>query len=125
MSLGHLKLFFIVLIFCFSVFAEPIQKKTASLKLLDKTSNKIMEKKIDINTSISWGSLYIQIFSCYSSPPDEIPENYVLIEVVDKLNHEKEYIFRGWMISSSPDVTPLEHAIYDLWLDACINESTS
>ena len=28
------------------------------------------------------------------------------------------------MISSSPDVTPLEHPIYDLWLLDCSNDKT-
>ncbi len=125
MSRGLHKLIFLALIFCSSVFAEPIKKETASLKLLDKTSNKVVEKKIDVNSIISWGSLEIYIYSCYSSPSDEIPEDYVLIEVIDKLNNEKEYIYRGWMISSSPDVTPLEHSVYDLWLVDCINDSTS
>ena len=29
------------------------------------------------------------------------------------------------MISSSPEVTPLEHPIYDLWLLGCVNDNTS
>ena len=29
------------------------------------------------------------------------------------------------MISSLPDVTPLEHPIYDLWLLGCSNDKTS
>ena len=29
------------------------------------------------------------------------------------------------MISSSPDVTPLENPIYDLWLVDCSNDKTS
>ena len=120
MSLGLHK-FIILLLFSFPVFSEPIKKNYATLKLLDKTSNKVSEKNIAVNDSISWDSLDVNIFACYSSPPDEIPENYVLIELIDKLNNEKEFIYRGWMISSSPDVTPLEHPIYDLWLIECIN----
>ena len=34
-------------------------------------------------------------------------------------------IYKGWMISSSPDVTPLENPIYDLWLVDCSNDKTS
>ena len=34
-------------------------------------------------------------------------------------------IYKGWMISSLPDVTPLEHPIYDLWLLGCSNDKTS
>ena len=125
MNLGLHKFLFLIILFSSSGFAEPIKKQSATLKLLDKTSNKVLEKNVKVNSSISLGSLDIKIYSCYSSPPDEVPENYILLEVIDKLNDEKEYIYRGWMISSSPDVTPLEHPIYDLWLIDCIVNKTS
>ena len=113
---------FFILIFLFSssVFAEPIQKNYATLKLLDKISNNVSEKNLEVDSSSLWGTLEVHIHACYSSPPDEVPENYVLLEIIDKLNNEKEFIYQGWMISSSPDVTPLEHPIYDLWLIECI-----
>tara|TARA_Y100000590_G_scaffold104077_2_gene118450 strand:+ start:1754 stop:2131 length:378 start_codon:yes stop_codon:yes gene_type:complete len=125
MNLGLHKFLFLIILFSSSGFAEPIKKQSATLKLLDKTSNKVLEKNVKVNSSISLGSLDIKIYSCYSSPPDEVPENYILLEVIDKLNDEKEYIYRGWMISSSPDITPLEHPIYDLWLVGCISDNAS
>ena len=120
MSLGLLKIYLYLFLFCSSVLAEPIAGTSAKLKLLDKTTNKVSQKKINVNSLIDWESLNIQIYACYSSPPEEIPEDYVLLEVRDTLSIKKEYIYRGWMISSSPDVTPLEHPIYDLWLIDCM-----
>ena len=64
-------------------------------------------------------------FYCGSTPPTEIPEDYVLIDVYDTINNENTNIYKGWMISSSPDVTSLENPIYDLWLVNCINDKTS
>ena len=125
MKLGLHNFIIFLLFFPLVVLAEPIEKNTAVLKLLDKTSNKVDEKKIEVNKNVKWGSLEISIFSCYSSPSDEIPEDYVLIEIIDKLFEEQGYIYRGWMISSSPEVTPLQHPIYDLWLVDCINDITS
>ena len=119
MSLGLHNFILIFFLSVSTVFADPIQKKFATLKLLDKTSNSVDEKNIEVNKSFIWGSLDIYIHACYSAPPDEIPENYVLLQVMDKLNNEEEFIYQGWMISSSPDVTPLEHPIYDLWLINC------
>ena len=60
-----------------------------------------------------------------STPPTEIPEYYVLIDVYETINNEKTNIYKVWMISSSPDVTPLENPIYDLWLVDCSNDKTS
>ena len=125
MSLGLLKIYLLLFLFCSSVLAEPIIGTSAKLKLLDKTTNKVIQKTINVNSIIDWDSLNIQIYACYSTPPEEIPEDYVLLEIKDILSKKKEYIYRGWMISSSPEITPLEHPIYDLWLVDCISDNAS
>ena len=125
MNLGLLKLFFIILFYSHQVWSEPLQKQYANFKLLDKISNKLVEKSIKVNETDFIETLKIQVFSCLTEPPDEIPENYVLIDVKDNFQEQKKSIYKGWMISSSPDVTPLEHPIYDLWLLGCSNDNTS
>ena len=108
-----------------TVSAETIEKKYASFKLLNKTTNKVSTKDILVSSKISWETLNIEVLYCGSTPPTEIPEDYVLIDVYDTINNEDTNIYRGWMISSSPDVTPLENPIYDLWLVECSNDKTS
>ena len=108
-----------------TVSAETIEKKYASFKLLNKTTNKVSTKDILVSSKISWETLNIQVLYCGSTPPTEIPEDYVLIDVYDTINNENTNIYKGWMISSSPDVTPLENPIYDLWLVDCSNDKTS
>ena len=108
-----------------TVSAETIEKKYASFKLLNKTTNKVSTKDILVNSKISWETLNIEVLYCGSTPPTEIPEDYVLIDVYDTINNENTNIYKGWMISSSPDVTPLENPIYDLWLVNCSNDKTS
>ena len=108
-----------------TVCAETIEKKYASFKLLNKTTNKVSTKDILVSTKTSWETLNIEVLYCGSTPPTEIPEDYVLIDVYDTINNENTNIYKGWMISSSPDVTPLENPIYDLWLVDCSNDKTS
>ena len=108
-----------------TVSAETIEKKYASFKLLNKTTNKVSTKDILVSSKISWETLNIEVLYCGSTPPTEIPEDYVLIDVYDTINNEDINIYKGWMISSSPDVTPLENPIYDLWLVNCSNDKTS
>ena len=108
-----------------TVSAETIEKKFASFKLLNKTTNKVSTKDILVSSKISWETLNIEVLYCGSTPPTEIPEDYVLIDVYDTINNENTNIYKGWMISSSPDVTPLENPIYDLWLVDCSNDKTS
>ena len=124
-NLGLLIRVTIFLLLPLTVSAETIEKKYASFKLLNKTTNKVSTKDILVNSKISWETLYIEVLYCGSTPPTEIPEDYVLIDVYDKINSENTNIYKGWMISSSPDVTPLENAIYDLWLVDCSNDKTS
>ena len=108
-----------------TVSAETIEKKYASFKLLNKTTNKVSTKDILVSSKISWETLNIEVLYCGSTPPTEIPEDYVLIDIYDTINNENTNIYKGWMISSSPDVTPLENPIYDLWLVDCSNDKTS
>ena len=108
-----------------TVSAETIEKKYASFKLLNKTTNKVSTKEILVSSKISWETLNIEVLYCGSTPPTEIPEDYVLIDVYDTINNENINIYKGWMISSSPDVTPLENPTYDLWLVDCSNDKTS
>ena len=108
-----------------TVSAETIEKKYASFKLLNKTTNKVSTKDILVSSKIAWETLNIEVLYCGTTPPTEIPEDYVLIDVYDTINNENINIYKGWMISSSPDVTPLENPIYDLWLVDCSNDKTS
>ena len=125
MNLGLLKFFFIILFYSHQVWSDALQKQYAHFKLLDKISNKLVEKSIKVNETDFIETLKIQVFSCLTEPPDEIPEDYVLIDVKDNFQEQEVSIYKGWMISSSPDVTPLEHPIYDLWLLGCSNDNTS
>ena len=95
------------------------------LRNADKMNFADIEKSIKVNESDFIGTLNIKVYSCFTEPPNEIPEDYVLIDVKDNFQEKGTSIYKGWMISSSPDVTPLEHPIYDLWLLGCSNDNTS
>ena len=124
-NLGLLIRVTILILLPLTVSAETVEKKYASFKLLNKTTNKVSKKEILVSSKISWETLNIEVLYCGSTPPTEIPEDYVLIDVYDTINNENTNIYKGWMISSSPDVTPLENPIYDLWLVDCSNDKTS
>ena len=123
MILGSLRIFFFVFLFSnFNIlYADPISGYQVELKILDKITAKVKTIYIDVNNSLVFQSLNIQILSCYKRPPEEIPEDFVLLRIYDNLNNAvgSNLIYQGWMISSSPSATPLEHPIYDLWLIDC------
>ena len=122
MNLGSHKLI-LILLFCFasmSLKAKPLEGSLVQFQFLDKITAKVSNLDIKVNESMNFESLFIEVFACYKTPPEEIPENYVLLKIYDILDSaKKDLLYQGWMISSSPAVTPLEHPIYDLWLKEC------
>ena len=125
MNLGLLKIFFLISFFSNPLLAEPLQMKYAKFRLLDKISNKLIDKTISVDDLDEIETLSIRVYACFSEPPTEISEDYVLVDINDNFQDLQKNIYRGWMISSSPEVTALEHPIYDLWLVGCINDKTS
>ena len=125
MNLGLLKVFFLILFFSKQLLSEPLQMKYAKFRLLDKISNKLVDKTISVNNLDEIETLSVKVYACFTEPPTEISEDYVLVYIVDNFQDLNKNVYRGWMISSSPEVTPLEHPIYDLWLLGCVNDNTS
>ena len=87
---------------------------------LNKVSGKISKVVIEDDREISFETIKIVVRTCRKSSPDEPPENYAFIEIWDlKHNKENKKIFSGWMFSSSPSASALEHAVYDVWIIDC------
>ena len=113
-------LIFIFFLFSSSSMSEAINGKSVSIKILDKVTSRVKELNIDVGNSLDFATLNIEIFACLKRPPEEIPEDFVLLEIKDDIFDQKNLIvYRGWMISSSPSVTPFEHPIYDIWINDC------
>ena len=112
-----LKIFFIFLIIVFSnnlVFGKTV------IGALDKVSGKVSKITIEEDGEVFFGSLKIIADSCTKSPPEEPPENKAFLEIWDiKHDRESKKVFSGWMFSSNPSISALEHAVYDVWVINC------
>ena len=101
---------------------EINKANTVTIQALNKITGKSYEYKIKINDSQNFERLIITPLYCWKSSPSEIPENKVLLKVVEnKINKGQEEIFYGWMFSSSPSISTLEHPIYDIKVVNCEN----
>ena len=62
---------------------------------------------------------------CRKRPPEETPETYAFLQVIDRrtdgfgVDIAGEMVYSGWMFASRPAQNPLEHAIYDVWVLDC------
>ncbi len=67
-----------------------------------------------------FGTLEIVAHRCWKSEPEDRPENAALIEISElKPGETPQRIFLGWMLSSSPGLSGLEHAVYDITVLSC------
>ena len=100
--------------------AEMLPEPTAQLQGLDKTTARVSQFDVAVGATVRFGNLSIVVRVCRRSPPEERPENAAFVEIYETRPGEaKERLFSGWMFSSSPALSALEHAVYDVNLLAC------
>lgn len=94
---------------------------TALLQGLKKVTAETMVFEAPVNTPISFGTLTITVKKCVKSRPEEQPENTALILIKDqKPGEAPATMFSGWMFSSSPAISALEHPVYDITMLDCV-----
>jgi len=118
-------IFFLSLILIFSLNisnASWINFDGAQFNALDKITARIKKLEIYLDEEQVLGSLTIILKSCQNRPPDFLPESAAYVEIYDNLNqtsNDNNLIFSGWMFSSSPAISALEHPVYDISLISC------
>ena len=102
--------------------SEWLDNKSAEFNALDKITARTKKLEISLNEEENLGSLIIILKSCQNRSPDYLPESAAYIEIFDLLNQsddKQNLVFSGWMFSSSPAISALEHPIYDISLVSC------
>jgi hypothetical protein len=104
--------------------AEPkveVEGTGAILHGLDKVTARITIMDAEIGKTARFGSLEITVRRCQRSRPDQKLERAAFLEIdnIDPTTKEKKRIFSGWMFSSNPALSALEHPVYDVWVKDC------
>jgi hypothetical protein len=91
----------------------------AVIQALNKTTAKTSYLELKVGEKFNFGSIRITPHKCWQSPLSKKPENKILLEISDVKNEGddkqiEKRIFFGWMFSSSPSISGLEHPIYDV-----------
>ena len=95
---------------------EPV----AVMQGIDKITARVSRFEAPVGEQARFGTLSIRVRDCERSPPEERPENAAFVEITeDRPGEEKQRLFSGWMFSSSPALSALEHPVYDVNLLAC------
>lgn len=100
--------------------AQSIQGTGVRLQGLDKITARIFAFEAPLDQPVTFGYLQIVARACVATPDDDVPESTAFLEVSEtKPGQDPLRIFTGWMFASSPSVSAMEHAVYDLWVVGC------
>lgn len=102
--------------------AENISMSQVVLRGLDKATGRLSTMTVNVGETAQFGALDIYARVCYTHPPEETPENASFLEIVEKKPEGQAKLFSGWMFSSSPALSAMEHPVYDVWVLKCQGE---
>lgn len=113
------------------------QQAYALLQTLDKVTARTTTVLLPVNKPSAVGPLVIDVKTCQKTPPSEQPEAAAFLQVWEakQKSHDKQqpksstdedesqWVFSGWMFASSPALSAMDNAVYDVWLKDCTNEA--
>ena len=93
---------------------------TAVLQGLDKITARVSRFDAPVGAAVRFGTLALLVRDCEKSAPEDRPENAAFVEIYEQRPGEAAgRVFGGWMFSSSPALSALEHPVYDVTLLEC------
>lgn len=100
--------------------AADFPTEAVLLQALDKTTGRTSFLTVKVGEPYAYGDLIVTVEKCMKRPQEETPENSAFINVAGK---EGEEVFHGWMFSSNPALSAMEHPVYDVWVIECKNKN--
>ena len=103
---------------------QMTDRSIVKLRTIDKLSARTHTFEIPVSKTVKFGkSLFIKARACRSSSALDEPENAAFLQIWERLpepdartGDESRWIFSGWMFSSSPSLSAMQHPIYDVWV---------
>lgn len=93
------------------------------VRALDKVSGETVDIDIGRGQAMQIWRLTIQIDECRYRTADPSAEAWAHLTIRDSLLPDP--VFSGWMIASSPGLSAMDHARYDVWVLHCSTDSAS
>ncbi|MFP4313093.1 MAG: DUF2155 domain-containing protein [Alphaproteobacteria bacterium] len=93
------------------------------LQSLDKITARTEIFEARVGSTVKFGPLFIKVRACRKSSPMDEPESAAFLQIWEIDEEEKaQWVFSGWMFASSPALSPMDHAIYDVLVLDCLSE---
>ncbi|MCA1941668.1 MAG: DUF2155 domain-containing protein [Caenispirillum bisanense] len=102
--------------------ATDLTGDKAVLQWLDKVTARVSTVTAPVGQKTRIGNLEILVRACRYRPPEEPPESAAFLDITEiEPGAPAREVFRGWMFASSPALSAMEHAIYDVWVLDCVS----
>lgn len=99
---------------------KNIVTKSVTLQGLDKQTARVFIINAPVGQPIEFGTLKIVVQHCEKAPLENRQESMAFIRITEqKPNCPLQNLFSGWMFSSSPALSALDHPVYDVWIKEC------
>lgn len=90
------------------------------LRILDKVRAESRTYDLDVGHTVAYANLRLRPRSCRSSSPLDDPEDAAFLQIWEVLPDGKSaWVFSGWMFGSSPSLSAMDHAVYDVTVLDC------
>lgn len=100
---------------------EAVKIGRAEIIILNKITAKSARVKLELGEVRFFGNLSVEVHRCIKNPDPLDNNNFMLLSAFDhKIDDDNASIFHGWMLSSNPSVSTLEHPVYEIFPVNCI-----
>lgn len=89
----------------------------AMLRGLDKVSGRTTDLPLQVGEAVRYGRLEIRLGECRYPTGDPSSDAFAQMTITDL--RQNAAVFSGWMIASSPALSALDDARYDVWVMGC------
>ncbi|MGB1025062.1 MAG: DUF2155 domain-containing protein [Rhodospirillaceae bacterium] len=102
--------------------ADELDGVSARLGVIDKITARINRVEIPVGHVAQVGPLGITVRACVKRIPPDEPEEAAFLEISERIQGEDkpQLKFGGWMFASSPALSAMDHAVYDVWVLECL-----
>ncbi|MFW5679011.1 MAG: DUF2155 domain-containing protein [Pseudomonadota bacterium] len=105
--------------------AAELPRDLVRLQGLDKVTARVSTFDVAIGDAVAFGTLRVEAQACFVALPTAPPESAAFLRIVDEPPAgEPQTVFSGWMYASSPAVSALDHAVYDVWVLECLDSAS-
>jgi hypothetical protein len=107
---------------------KPVRSPAAVIQALDKVTAETIRFSAPVGQPIRYKNLVFVVKACESTGLGGAAPQASAYVVIDNAPLPSEgvtppppkQVFKGWMFSTTPELNPLQHPIYDAWLIACM-----